>query len=85
MLFVSTLNRTRRSFLTAKLGAEYLLRWLPVGTHDWRQFLTPSELGGCLRRAGLRVTDIAGMVPAIAGGWRTSRSTAVNYIVAASR
>jgi 2-polyprenyl-6-hydroxyphenyl methylase/3-demethylubiquinone-9 3-methyltransferase len=84
LLFVSTLNRTTASFLAAKLGAEYLLRWLPVGTHDWRKFLTPSELGAGMRAAGLRVTDISGMMPAL-GGWRASCSTAVNYIVAASR
>ncbi len=84
LLFVSPLTRTSRSFLSAKLGAEYLLRWLPVGTHDWHKFLTPSELGAGLRAAGLRVSDIAGMVPSLAGGWTISRSTAVNYIVAAS-
>ncbi len=49
-LFLSTLNRTPQSFLAAKVGAEYLLRWLPVGTHDWRKFITPAELGGMLRR-----------------------------------
>ena len=52
LLFLSTLNRTRRSFLLAKLGAEYVLRWLPVGTHDWRKFVTPAELGGFARAAG---------------------------------
>ncbi|TPG44243.1 bifunctional 2-polyprenyl-6-hydroxyphenol methylase/3-demethylubiquinol 3-O-methyltransferase UbiG [Roseomonas nepalensis] len=86
MVFLSTLNRTARSFLFAKLGAEYLLRMLPVGTHDWKMFVTPAELGAGLRRAGLRVTDVAGMVPApLAGGWRESRDTAVNYIMAARR
>ena len=86
MVFVSTLNRTARSFLFAKLGAEYLLRMLPVGTHDWRMFVTPAELGAGLRRAGLRVTDVAGMVPdPLTGGWRESRDTAVNYIMAARK
>ena len=84
LLFLSTLNRTPRAFLTAKLGAEYLLRWLPVGTHDWRKFITPSELGTDLRRAGLGVTDIAGMVPdKLTGRWRISRDVGVNYIVMA--
>lgn len=86
MVFLSTLNRTARSFLFAKLGAEYLLRMLPVGTHDWKMFVTPAELGAGLRRAGLRVVDVAGMVPEpLAGGWRESRDTAVNYIMAAIR
>ncbi|MBN8925963.1 MAG: bifunctional 3-demethylubiquinol 3-O-methyltransferase/2-polyprenyl-6-hydroxyphenol methylase [Rhodospirillales bacterium 69-11] len=86
LLFLSTLNRTRRSFLTAKLGAEYVLRWLPVGTHDWRQFVTPGEMAAMLRGAGLRVTDSAGLEPMpLRGGWRTSRDLGVNYLVAASR
>ncbi|SHK20005.1 3-demethylubiquinone-9 3-methyltransferase [Roseomonas rosea] len=86
MVFLSTLNRTARSFLFAKLGAEYLLRLLPRGTHDWRMFVTPAELGMGLRRAGLRVVDVAGMVPdPLTGGWHESRDTAVNYIMAARK
>ena len=85
LLFISTLNRTTRSLLTAKLGAEYLLRMLPVGTHDWRRFVTPAELGRDLRAAGLRVVDIAGLVPdPLRGGWRTGRDVAVNYILMAA-
>jgi 2-polyprenyl-6-hydroxyphenyl methylase / 3-demethylubiquinone-9 3-methyltransferase len=80
VLFVSTLNRTRRSFLTAKLGAEYVLRVLPVGTHDHRRFVTPVELGGYLRAAGLRLADISGMAPDARGGWRATRDVGVNYI-----
>jgi 2-polyprenyl-6-hydroxyphenyl methylase / 3-demethylubiquinone-9 3-methyltransferase len=82
MLFLSTLNRTPRSFLTAKLGAEYVLRLLPVGTHDWRRFMTPVELAGMLRDAGARVTDTAGLSPGLSG-WRTTRDLAVNYLLAA--
>jgi 2-polyprenyl-6-hydroxyphenyl methylase/3-demethylubiquinone-9 3-methyltransferase len=84
LLFLSTLNRTPRSFLSAKVGAEYLLRWLPVGTHDWRKFITPVELGTLLRDAGLRVTDVAGLVPdPLRGGWRMARDLGVNYLMAA--
>ena len=84
LLFLSTLNRTRRSFLTAKLGAEYLLRWLPVGTHDWRRFLTPAEVAALLKDAGLRLADITGLEPdPLRGGWRTGRDLAVNYLLAA--
>jgi len=83
-LFLSTLNRTPRSFLVAKLGAEYVLRWLPVGTHDWRKFLTPREAGALLRGAGLRVTDIAGMtLDPLSGRWKAGRNVSVNYIVQA--
>jgi 2-polyprenyl-6-hydroxyphenyl methylase / 3-demethylubiquinone-9 3-methyltransferase len=82
LLFLSTINRTRRSFLVAKLGAEYVMRLLPVGTHDWRQFITPVELSGLLRDAGARVTDTAGLSPGL-NGWRTTRDLGVNYLLAA--
>jgi 2-polyprenyl-6-hydroxyphenyl methylase / 3-demethylubiquinone-9 3-methyltransferase len=84
LLFVSTLNRTALSFLSAKVGAEYLLRWLPVGTHDWHKFITPRELVGLLRDSGLRMMDVTGLAPdPVRGGWRTTRDTAVNYLIAA--
>ena len=86
LVFLSTLNRTPRSFLMAKVGAEYLLRLLPVGTHDWRMFVTPGELGLALRDAGLRVTDLAGMtMDPFSGSWRESRDLGVNYIAMAGR
>jgi 2-polyprenyl-6-hydroxyphenyl methylase/3-demethylubiquinone-9 3-methyltransferase len=84
LLFLSTLNRTRRSFVVAKLGAEYLLRLLPIGTHDWKKFVTPAELATGARRAGLHVADMAGMTPnKLAGGWHAGRDLAVNYIAMA--
>ena len=83
-VFLSTLNRTPQSFLAAQVGAEYLLRWLPIGTHDWRRFITPAELGAMLRHVGLRVTATAGLVAdPLTGRWTTSRNLAVNYLVAA--
>ena len=83
-LFLSTLNRTRRSFLVAKVGAEYVLRWLPVGTHDWRKFITPSEIGGLLRDAGLRVADITGLeFDPWAMRWKAGRDLGVNYLLEA--
>ena len=84
-VFLSTLNRTPRSFLMAKLGAEYLLRLLPVGTHDWRMFVTPAELGAGLRGAGLRVADVAGMEMGFSGAWRITRDTGVNYLMMAEK
>ncbi|GBQ31688.1 bifunctional 2-polyprenyl-6-hydroxyphenol methylase/3-demethylubiquinol 3-O-methyltransferase UbiG [Gluconacetobacter azotocaptans] len=78
-LILSTLNRSLRALATAKIGAEYILRLLPPGTHEWRKFITPVELGGLAGQAGLRVSDIAGMVPAIRG-WRESHDLSVNYI-----
>jgi len=83
-LFVSTLNRTPQSFVAAKVGAEYVLRWLPVGTHDWRRFVTPIELDGMLRRVGLRVSDITGLVvDPLTGRWNASRDLSVNYLMVA--
>jgi 2-polyprenyl-6-hydroxyphenyl methylase/3-demethylubiquinone-9 3-methyltransferase len=82
-LFLSTLNRTPRAWLAAKLGAEYLLRWLPVGTHDWRRFITPAELAAMLRSLGIRVTDVAGLAPdPLRGQWHIGRDTSVNYLLA---
>lgn len=79
--FVSTLNRTARSLVVAKLGAEYLLRVLPVGTHEWGRFVTPGELSAWARAAGLRLSATAGMSYApYARAWRASRDLGVNYI-----
>ncbi len=83
LVFLSTLNRTPRSYVTAILGAEYLLRLLPVGTHDWRRLLTPVEVARLGRAAGLRVVDTAGLLPApVSGGWRVGRDLGVNYLIA---
>jgi len=84
-VILSTLNRTRRSYLFAILGAEQILRWLPRGTHEWKLFVTPGELGVLLRGAGLAVTDVAGMVPSLRSGFRIARDTGVNYLMAARK
>ena len=84
LLILSTLNRTKRSYMTAILGAEYVLRLLPVGTHDWKRFIPPAELGGMLRDAGLLVTDTAGLAPVRVGGeWAVGRDLGVNYLISA--
>jgi 2-polyprenyl-6-hydroxyphenyl methylase/3-demethylubiquinone-9 3-methyltransferase len=84
LLFISTLNRTRQSYLTAKIGAEYLLRLLPVGTHDWKQFITPAELSALCRASNLRLADLAGLsFSPLAGRFRISRDTSTNYIALA--
>jgi 2-polyprenyl-6-hydroxyphenyl methylase/3-demethylubiquinone-9 3-methyltransferase len=82
----STLNRTPRSFALAVLGAEYLLRWLPRGTHDWRKFLRPSEFVLALRRCGFSVTELSGMsYSPLSGEWSLSGDLGVNYLVVAVR
>jgi 2-polyprenyl-6-hydroxyphenyl methylase/3-demethylubiquinone-9 3-methyltransferase len=85
-LFLSTLNRTAASFATAIIGAEYIARLLPRGTHDYRQFLRPSELAKLLRQAGLALDEISGIAynPLTRKAWLTSR-TAINYLVCASK
>lgn len=84
VLFVSTLNRTRWSWLVAILGAEYVLRLLPAGTHDWRRFVTPAELAAGLRGSGLRLAEITGLSPDPRhGGWRAGGHVRVNYLAMA--
>jgi 2-polyprenyl-6-hydroxyphenyl methylase/3-demethylubiquinone-9 3-methyltransferase len=84
VLCLSTLSRTRRSYLEAKLAAEYILQLLPIGTHAWSRFITPAELAALLRGAGLLVTDISGMRYDLrTNHWQESRNTNVNYIMAA--
>ncbi|MBM6593403.1 bifunctional 2-polyprenyl-6-hydroxyphenol methylase/3-demethylubiquinol 3-O-methyltransferase UbiG [Microvirga pudoricolor] len=86
VLVMATLNRTLRSFATAIVGAEYVLGWLPKGTHQWDKFVTPDELTGAIRGAGFGVTDLQGVVYSpLSGSWSLSRDTAVNYMLLASR
>jgi 2-polyprenyl-6-hydroxyphenyl methylase / 3-demethylubiquinone-9 3-methyltransferase len=82
----STLNRTARSFVTAVVGAEYVLRWLPRGTHQWRKFLRPSEMAAHLRHAGMKVEAIEGLVfRPLSGDWTLGPDLAVNYLLIASK
>ncbi len=86
MMIVATINRTLRSFALAIVGAEYILGWLPRGTHQWEKFVTPQELAVALGRAGMAVTDQTGVVfDPIAGAWRRSGDSSVNYMVTATR
>jgi len=78
----ATLNRTLRSYLMAIIGAEYVMRWLPVGTHDWNKFLTPGELAEAIAASGLAVRETAGMVyNPLSGRWRLGTDTGVNYLI----
>jgi 2-polyprenyl-6-hydroxyphenyl methylase/3-demethylubiquinone-9 3-methyltransferase len=86
ILAAATLNRTLKSFAFAILGAEYVLRWVPRGTHNWTQFVAPRELAKALRDAGLRIKDETGVVyDPLRGKWRLSHDMDINYIMAASR
>jgi len=86
LMFTATLNRTARSWALAVIGAEYILRWLPRGTHDWNKFLTPEEITTQLRRNGLSVIGQTGVVfHPLADEWRMSPDMAINYMVLAER
>lgn len=85
-VLISTLNRTAKALLLAIIGAEYVLRWLPPGTHSFEKFIRPTELETMLAEAGLRVTDRKGVVyNPLRDDWRLSRDTDVNYMVLAER
>ena len=84
LVVMSTLNRTPRAFALAIVGAEYLLRWVPRGSHHWRKFVRPAELARDLRQGGARVTDVQGLVyDPLGDRWRLDRDVAVNYILRA--
>ena len=85
-LFVSTINRNPKSFVFAIVGAEYLLRMLPKGTHDWSKFIRPSEMSDHLRHAGLTVRDLTGMTyNPITKSYKLGRDVDVNYLMHASK
>lgn len=85
-LFLSTLNRTPAAFGAAIVGAEYVMRLLPRGTHHYAQFLKPSELARLLRQAGLELEDVSGLAynPLNRKAW-LSRATAINYVLCARK
>jgi 2-polyprenyl-6-hydroxyphenyl methylase/3-demethylubiquinone-9 3-methyltransferase len=84
LMVVSTLNRTWKSFALAIVGAEYVLRWLPRGTHQWEKFVTPEELAQHLENSRLGITEQAGVVYSpFADRWSTSSDMEVNYMVVA--
>lgn len=86
LLFIATINRTLKSLALAKLAAEYVLRWLPPGTHDWNRFIPPDRLKGLLKDAGLNILRLQGMVfSPLAWDWRLSRDTDVNYVIVAGQ
>lgn len=84
LMICSTLNRNPKSFMMGIIGAEWVMRWLPKGTHDWRKFITPDELYAMLETAGLRPVDRKGMVfNPISWSWSLSdRDLSVNYVTA---
>src|ERR1700688_1355832 len=86
LLFVATLNRTMKSFALAIVGAEYILRWLPRGTHQWDKFITPNELEIAIEHSGLQITDETGVIYNLfAARWQLTTDMDVNYMVVAEK
>ncbi len=87
LMVVATLNRTLKAWGLAIVGAEYIMRWLPRGTHDWKKFVRPSELARPLRHAGLEITEVTGVVynPLRARWSLAAKALDVNYMVLAVR
>ena len=82
LMIAATINRTLKSFALAIVGAEYVLRWLPRGTHSWDKFVTPDELEIAMELGGLRTTDERGVIyNLLADRWELSTDTDVNYMV----
>ena len=80
-MFVATLNKTLKSYIFAIVGAEYILRWLPIGTHDWEKFVTPEDLKSILLKNNLKLDKLDGMnFNIIKDEWSVSTDISVNYI-----
>ena len=81
VMFVATLNKTLRSYALAIIGAEYILKWLPIGTHDWEKFVKPNDLIDISKKNNLILKKLDGMEFNMLGNsWKVSRDTSVNYI-----
>ena len=81
LMFVATINKTLKSYIFAIIGAEYILRWLPVGTHEWEKFVKPSDLKRILKKSNLDLIDLDGMqFDMINNEWNLSKDVSVNYI-----
>ena len=84
IMFVATINKTLKSYLFAIVGAEYILKWLPIGTHDWEKFVKPDELKKILFKNNLQIEKLDGMnFNIIKDEWSVSKDTSVNYIAKA--
>jgi len=81
VMFVATLNKTLKSYAFAILGAEYILKWLPIGTHDWEKFVKPNDLINISKKNSLILKKLDGMkFNILDNSWKVSRDTSVNYI-----
>ena len=82
MMFVATLNKTLKSYMFAIVGAEYILKWLPIGTHDWEKFIKPEDLINISKKNNLLLDKLDGMkFNILDNSWKISNDTSVNYII----
>ena len=80
-MFVATINKTLKSYMFAIVGAEYILGWLPVGTHEWEKFVKPEELKNSLKENNLVLSKLDGMhFNILKNEWKISKNLSVNYI-----
>ena len=81
LMFVATINKTLKSYMFAIVGAEYVLRWLPIGTHEWEKFVKPEDLENILKKYNLILNNLDGMhFNIIKDEWNISKDVSVNYI-----
>ena len=81
LMYVATINKTLKSYLFAIIGAEYILKWLPIGTHDWNKFVTPNELEIITNKKNFTTEEITGMkFNPLTKKWYTSSDSTVNYV-----
>ena len=86
LTLVATMNKTLKSLALAKIGAEYVLGWLPRGTHDWNRFIPPADLKASLEQSGLTILKTQGVsFDPLAWDWKLSNDVDVNYMVVATR
>ena len=85
-MFTATINRTLTSYVKAIVGAEYILRWLPIGTHDWNKFVKPEELEKKLTDLNFSINDVMGLdFNPISQEWKKTKNVSVNYIIVAKK
>ena len=81
LMFIATINKTFKSYLFAIIGAEYVLKWLPIGTHDWQKFLTPADLIRVCKKNNLLIEKLDGMnFNLLTNKWNITSDTSINYI-----
>ena len=86
LMFIATLNKTLKSYIFAIVGAEYILKWLPIGTHDWNKFVKPDHLINICKNSSLNLNDLIGVkFDILKNEWIISKDSSVNYLAQFSK